>query len=226
MGKSFTEDLLISSIQINQALGFSSFYRISRRDGRPIIVPIANMPHSSYKLFDDCETLEIAREEVLTSQAAIPSSMRAHAETLQYFIAASHHITSTMLSALSNALNRPEFMDAHSDAPNDCGLKFEAVPTMARLEDVPDSEHTDSGTLTLLFCPEYTTELRVPGTTKPNEKWEFIEPRKGCAIVNVADSLQRLSGGELMSSLHRVGQPTPGAAERFCLLYYLRPDSH
>lgn len=179
----------------------------------------------SYKPYDDCETLEIAREDALTTHAGIPSSMRPSAETLQYFIAASHHITLTMLTALSKSMNQPQLLDAHTDAPNDCGLKFESVPMEERLEDVPPSEHTDMGTLTLLFCPEYTTELRVPGTTKPNERWEFIEPRQGCAIVNVADSLQRLTSGQLMSSLHRVGQPHPGAAERFCMLYYLRPDS-
>jgi hypothetical protein len=39
--------------------------------------------------------------------------------------------------------------------------------------------------------------------------WRFVEPRVGCAIVNVADSLQRATEGQLMSCLHRVGQPAP-----------------
>ena len=90
----------------------------------------------------------------------------------------------------------------------------------AELEDVPFSEHTDMGTLTLLFCEHYTTELCMPGT----QQWRFIEPRKGCAIVNVGDSLQKMTHGGLRSCLHRVGQPVKGKAERVCVLYYLRPS--
>jgi isopenicillin N synthase-like dioxygenase len=182
-----------------------------------------------YKHYPDCETLEIAREEILrASPSAIPSSMRTHAEMLQYFITASHDITLILLNHLSKALNMPSLLTAHSDKHNDCALKFESVPMEARLEDVPFSEHTDMGTFTLLFCPEYTTELPVrssSSSTAAEKAWEFIEPRAGCAIVNVADSLQRLTDGELVSSLHRVGQPLASAKERFCLLYYLRPDA-
>ena len=179
-----------------------------------------------YKHFPDCETLEIAREDVRDSHSAFPSSMQSRAKTLQYFITTSHQITLVLLTQLSKALDLPALLEAHSDKPNDCALKFESVPMEACLEDVPFSEHTDMGTLTLLFCPQYTTELPIRsehGMRK--DEWEFIEPRTGCAIVNVSDSLQRLTDGQLMSSLHRVGQPFAGAAERFCILYYLRPDS-
>ena len=92
---------------------------------------------------------------------------------------------------------------------------------------MPPSEHTDMGTLTLLFCEEYTTQLRIPGGNGEGggEQWAFIVPERGRAIVNVADSLQRISGGALMSCLHRVGQPVAGKGERVCALYYLRPEA-
>jgi isopenicillin N synthase-like dioxygenase len=62
---------------------------------------------------------------------------------------------------------------------------------------------------------------------REDEDWRFVEPRVGCAIVNVADSLQRATEGRLMSCLHRVGQPAPvpepSEQDRVCVLYYLRP---
>ena len=90
------------------------------------------------------------------------------------------------------------------------------------------------GTLTLLFCDDYTTEVRLSDGSeegkgergeRERQRWAFIEPKDGCAIVNVADSLQRLSGGVLKSRLHRVGQPVKGGGDRYCVLYYLRPGA-
>lgn len=83
------------------------------------------------------------------------------------------------------------------------------------------------GTLTLLFCDDYTTEVRWSEEEGEGKKqqWAFVEPKDGCAIVNVADSLQRLSKGVLKSCLHRVGQPVGGGGDRYCVLYYLRPDA-
>ena len=80
------------------------------------------------------------------------------------------------------------------------------------------------GSLTLLFSDDYTTEVCLPAPAGDGERqWAFVRPRDGCAVVNVADSLQRLSGGVLRSCLHRVGQPVAGAGERLYVLYYLRP---
>ena len=89
------------------------------------------------------------------------------------------------------------------------------------------------GTITLLFCDDYTTEVRLSDGSEEGEggereqqpRWAFVEPKDGCAIVNVADSLQRLSGGVLKSRLHRVGQPVRGGGDRYCVLYYLRPSA-
>lgn len=55
------------------------------------------------------------------------------------------------------------------------------------------------------------------------EDWAFVKPQEGCAVVNVADSLQTMTKGRLTSSLHRLGQPVAGSGERVCALYYLRP---
>ena len=46
----------------------------------------------------------------------------------------------------------------------------------------------------------------------------------GCALINVADSLQRLSGNKLTSPKHRVSQPAYGAEKRYHLSYIWRPE--
>ncbi|GIJ87964.1 hypothetical protein Asppvi_006880 [Aspergillus pseudoviridinutans] len=170
----------------------------------------------------EAETFEIARDEILQGKRIAPQCMSKEWPVVEDFIASSHEKVLTLLSSLSNSLGLGRFEDSHREGqPSDSGLKLESVPFEEKLEDVPPSQHTDGGTLTLLFCPHYTTEIQMPGSTE----WGFIEPKTGHAIVNVANSLQRLSKGELHSRLHRVGQPVPGAGKRFCLLYYLRPES-
>lgn len=163
---------------------------------------------------------KISRDELVQQLITLPTPINRETKLVGDFISVSHRISMTLLSHLAQALNLPHLGDSHRDSvPSDCGLKLESVPLEERLEDVPPSEHTDSGSLTLLFCPQYTTEIWVP----ERQTWEFIVPKAGHSIVNVADSLQALSGGALNSNLHRVGQPVAGGGKRFCLLYYLRP---
>ena len=144
---------------------------------------------------------------------------------MREFMEMSSSITNVLLDNMSTALgltgmehlqkfHRPE-------ETSGCGLKFESVPTVERLEDVPPSEHTDSGSITLLYCEKYTTQLQMAD----GGEWLFIEPKPGMAIVNIADALQKVSDGRLKSKLHRVGQPTSGVVQRPCVLYYLRPET-
>ena len=163
---------------------------------------------------------QISRDELVQKLSTLPTPISRETKLVEDFISSSHRITMALLSRLAQALDLPHLRDSHCEnVPSDCGLKLESVPLEERLEDVPPSEHTDSGSLTLLFCPQYTTEIWVP----ERKAWEFIVPKAGYSIVNVADSLQALSEGALLSSLHRVGQPVAGGGKRFCLLYYLRP---
>ena len=136
-------------------------------------------------------------------------------------IASSHRAAHVIMGHLSTALDIDLVSWHREGQASNCGLKLESVPFSARLEDVPPSEHRDQGSLTLLFCDHYTTEIQSP---EMPEVWGFITPKPGHAIVNVADSLQILSRGKLQSCLHRVGQPAPGEGDRVCLLYYLRPE--
>jgi isopenicillin N synthase-like dioxygenase len=125
-----------------------------------------------------------------------------------------------MLAILSDALNIPLSKSHREHKPSDTGLKLVWETMQESLSDVVENKHTDSGTLTILFCEQWGTQLQLPDTGN----WAFAQPMEGCALVNVAYSLQRLSGGRLHSCLHRVTQPGDGALNRVFVLYFLRPE--
>lgn len=81
--------------------------------------------------------------------------------------------------------------------------------------------HTDVGSLTLLFCSEPGLQILDPDT----ERWMYIKPKHGHAIVNVGDSLRFLSNLRLRSCLHRVVPPADGElVDRVSCAYFLRPE--
>lgn len=82
------------------------------------------------------------------------------------------------------------------------------------------SAHTDVGSLTILFCGDRGLQTFNQDT----QEWRSVEPRNGCAIVNVGDSLRFLSGRKFRSVVHRVA-PYPGETieNRFSCAYFMRP---
>lgn len=155
----------------------------------------------------------------------LPDILQEHVVLLERFSSLSHYITHTvMLSCLSDALNlkgEDRFENSHRDGQSsDTALKLVYEPTQNDLVDVVENKHTDSGTLTLLFGEQWGLQVELPNT----KKWAFVEPRDGHAVVNVADSLQSLSGKRLHSCLHRVTQPVGGFQKRFYIVYLLRPE--
>jgi isopenicillin N synthase-like dioxygenase len=82
------------------------------------------------------------------------------------------------------------------------------------------SAHTDVGSLTLLFCDARGLQTFNQDT----QEWRSVEPRHGCAVVNVGDSLRFLSGRRFRSVVHRVA-PYPGETieNRFSCAYFVRP---
>ena len=81
--------------------------------------------------------------------------------------------------------------------------------------------HTDYGTLTLVFAPQWGLQVLSP-TGATEKHWEYVEPRPRCAIVNVADALRFLTHDRLRSAVHRV-LPLPDT-DRYSVTYFLRPS--
>lgn len=84
--------------------------------------------------------------------------------------------------------------------------------------------HTDYGTLTLVFAPQWGLQVLSPDSRGQTTDlhWQWVEPRPGCAIVNVADVLRFLTEDKLRSAVHRV-LPLPDS-DRYSVTYFLRPS--
>lgn len=134
-------------------------------------------------------------------------------------------IVRTILRSLSDSLGlgEPSGLEiAHlPDGKSDSGIKFVSGPTKGSLADVPDTTHTDSGSITLLWCEKWASQMQ----TRDSKEWLWIDPKPDCVLVNVANFLQNETRGRLHSPVHRVSQPSDGVEDRYFVSYFLRPNN-
>lgn len=121
--------------------------------------------------------------------------------------------------AMLKCLSSPLAVHHRAGQPSETGLKFISEPALPKVSDVGDWTHTDGGTLTMLFYEDWGLQTYLPAS----KQWAFIPPQVGCVVVNVANSLQRMSG-QFHSPKHRITQVKDGAAKRYYLSYFLRPE--
>lgn len=154
----------------------------------------------------------------------LPSPFAEHAEPTLDLANICNTIVRTLLHSLSESLGLDEgssLENAHSpDGKSDSGIKFVSGPTQASMADVRDTTHTDGGSITLLWCDQWATQLR----TKETKEWLWVDPKSNHVMVNIADYLQNQTGGRLHSPAHRVSQPSGGAGDRYFVSYFLRPN--
>lgn len=174
--------------------------------------------------------LQVSRDELVTRNPNLPSIIRNDHDikVFEDFIAGSSIITKTMLSALSTALglkggDRFENMHRNGHKSNCTLAMFHYTPGDVKTsKEVGHQKHTDIGSLTLLFSEQWGLQVQRPGE-KNKDKWEFIEPRQGHAVINVGDSLRFASGHQLYSCIHQV-VPINTSEDRYSIAYFLRPE--
>lgn len=152
-------------------------------------------------------------------------------KTMRDFSAGANIITKTMLSCLSNALSladRERFETYHRNwhGSNSTLAMFRYLPGGETAppggdRTVGHQQHTDIGSLTLLFSEQWGLQVQPP--SRPGAPFEFVEPRPGRAVVNVGDSLRFASGHRLYSCVHQV-VPFDAARERYSFAFFLRPE--
>ena len=95
--------------------------------------------------------------------------------------------------------------------------------------EVQKGEHTDFGSITMLF--NWLGGLQIRDQTSTSDKpgdWVYIKPIPGSCVINLADSLVKLTAGILKSNIHRVA-PAPGAQAglpRYSLAYFAHPNDY
>lgn len=90
----------------------------------------------------------------------------------------------------------------------------------------PDSakqgEHTDFGSITMLFNWLGGLQIREQFDADTVGDWVYVKPIPGSCVINLADSLVKLTAGVLKSNIHRV-VPPPGSQAglpRYSLVYF------
>ncbi|KAK7734903.1 hypothetical protein SLS53_007680 [Cytospora paraplurivora] len=93
---------------------------------------------------------------------------------------------------------------------------------------VPQTPHTDLGSLTFVFSTTPGLQVLPPGTASKNpaeSDWVYVAPKAGHAVVNFGDCMTMLTNGLVKSSLHRVAPlPSVSMHERYSLAYLIRPQ--
>ncbi|RBR06767.1 hypothetical protein FVER53590_12620 [Fusarium verticillioides] len=168
-------------------------------------------------------TWQIGRSELL-GRWALPSVVEENLQLFDQFNASCHFILKLLLDCLSDGLNLKgaSRLDTHhrDDARSKSTLYFlHYPPGTQNLDEVGQNMHTDIGTLTLLFAPQWGLQVVSPVTGA----WEYVQPREGHAVINVADTLRFLSNKRFRSALHRV-LPIGGVQveDRYAVSYFLR----
>lgn len=93
--------------------------------------------------------------------------------------------------------------------------------------EVQKGEHTDFGSITMLF--NWLGGLQIRDQTSASNRpgdWVYIKPIPGSCVINLADSLVKLTAGILKSNIHRVA-PAPGSQAglpRYSLAYFAHPN--
>lgn len=165
------------------------------------------------------------------SQLPHPETITRKKARTHDFIARSHAVLSRVLASLENTLGiTPGTLSdmCPLTVPSGTLVRLIWTPPAPQAPDytqVSFGGHTDMGVMTLLFNVAGGLQVLPPGAANLHENWQLIRPEPGCAIVNVADTLEQWTGGLLRSSLHRV-VTAPGAqamVERRSVAYLLRP---
>ncbi|THC88212.1 hypothetical protein EYZ11_012340 [Aspergillus tanneri] len=138
-----------------------------------------------YKRGKGYESFEIACDELKDEELAFPGILAEHKVVLAHFTKQCDLITKIILHSLSNSLglqDDDQRQIANLDVkPSPSGVKFISAPTSARLENTPDTTHTDGGLLTLLWCPQWSSQILDPRTNT----WSWVEHKEGHVLFPV-----------------------------------------
>jgi isopenicillin N synthase-like dioxygenase len=119
-----------------------------------------------------------------------------------------------------------------------------APPQEQQLKGVALGQHTDFGSVTVLFNRLGGLQVRLPDSIAPTPPtstsppptdietklcesgWTYIRPLPGHCIINLGDALVKFSSGILRSNIHRVVAPPgqQGEVTRYSLVYFCRPE--
>ncbi|MCJ1290368.1 hypothetical protein MMC34_001904 [Xylographa carneopallida] len=185
---------------------------------------------------DRNEFYNVSKDDILALSPPLPAPalLTHHRPLLAAYIHAAHAILAHLLTHLTHHLHLPPntLPALHRLArPSGDQVRLLKAPPQdpSTLPQPALGEHTDFGSLTLLF--NRVGGLQVlppppPGAPHQQPEWLFVRPLPGCAVVNLGDAMAMFTAGVLRSSVHRVVGP-PGeqaAVSKYSVVYFARPE--
>ena len=158
-----------------------------------------------------------------------PTLITSHRTLIQRYITLCHQVVDQILSGLETQLGLPPstLIDLHNLAAESGDhvrfLKCPSQPAQDRQTAV--GEHTDFGSITVLFNRLAGLRVVEPGVHNDWDNWPWVPPRSDHAIINLGDAMVKLTNGLFRSNVHRVDPPPSeqASAPRFSLVYFSRP---
>ena len=158
-----------------------------------------------------------------------PDLIISHRALIQSYITLCHRVVDILLSGLETQLHLPPstLLNLHNLAAESGNhvrfLKCPSQPAHDRQTAV--GEHTDFGSITVLFNRLAGLRVVEPGVHDEWDNWPWVPPRASHAIINLGDAMVKLTNGLFRSNVHRVDPPPSEQAStpRFSLVYFSRP---
>ncbi|RDW89239.1 hypothetical protein BP6252_01271 [Coleophoma cylindrospora] len=149
-------------------------------------------------------------------------------EQIEAFRARCHDLSNQLLTAFATAMSLPPgyFFPAHDPAKTPGNvlrlMRYPALATQPETNFPSLGEHTDWGTMTLLFTKTGGLEVKSPDAR------EFVPVPvvEGALVVNIGDGLALWSDGALKSTLHRVSREASlYDQDRYSMAYFVNANA-
>ncbi|UKZ96569.1 uncharacterized protein TrAFT101_011351 [Trichoderma asperellum] len=177
---------------------------------------------------DAYESLKVSHKGIKAPEASVPAAIQSERALFEAYLTRANSIARQLLSALSTASGLPpaeRFENFHQTSEDSNSvlvlLRYPYVPPAEQSKTVGHNKHTDIGSITVLFTDQWGLQVMAADS----QQWQWVAPRRNCAIINVGDSLRFLSQKKLKSCLHRVVPVDGQTSDRYTIAYFLRPDN-
>lgn len=199
---------------------------------------------------DWSQFMNVGKTEILDESKAmpLPDLLNQHRKLLRSFTEQAHAVLITLLESINDALGLPPgtLPSMHRfEAKGTDQMRFTYAKREDSSEQLADSGagestkanglsdialpgHRDASTITILFNKQAGLQILPPEEAQKSpmeQKWPYVKPLPGHAIINIGDAMVTYTNGLLRSTPHRVVAP-PGAypgVERYSIVYFMRP---
>ncbi|KAK5130760.1 hypothetical protein LTR08_001705 [Meristemomyces frigidus] len=235
-GSELGEKIVSEAEQLNtfQKEFFKMPYKVKDKYGRPHLHPFYAYRYNDLDVKDEdgvtlrAESYNLRKDDIRgqCERLACPPMILENQKLFENYVVHCRAVIDCLLGHLNTHLELPPNTLANlhriNERSGDHVRLIQAPPSTFNEASAQRGEHTDFGSITVLFNWLGGLQIRVPDTTE----WVYVRPIPGSCVVNLGDAMVKFTAGLLRSNIHRV-VPPPGeqASEtRNSLVFFSRPE--